>query len=70
MTRSIFNCWNCGQQGTYDTGSRYICHKCDVMWWPYGIAQRTLPDKIAYCGVILDVVDFSDPKALALSSPA
>jgi len=65
---SVLNCWNCDKRGIPGTGSSWKCPECEVMWWPYTMSANTLPDRIVYCGVVLEVVDFEDPATL--SSPA
>ena len=64
----IYDCWHCNGPGIAHVGSTYICPKCEVTWRPTSGAIHTLPDHIAYCGVILKIVDFDDPATL--SSPA
>ena len=68
MVPYIYNCWFCGEKGTTEVGSTYICPECDVTWRPLPAVVRDLPDRIAYCGMVLQVVDFADPATL--SSPA
>jgi hypothetical protein len=65
----IYDCWNCSSPGIPHVASSYICPRCDVTWLPsFAGGQHTLPDRIAYCGVVLQIVDFADPATI--SSPA
>jgi hypothetical protein len=64
----IYNCWHCGGPGISQVSSTYICPRCDVTWRPHGCTEHILSDRIAYCGAVLQVVDFADPATL--SSPA
>jgi len=61
-------CWNCEGPGIPYSGSRWICPKCDVVWFPIPVKASPPNDMVVYRGVPLKAVDFSDP--MAPSSPA
>ena len=60
---NLHNCWNCGRPGIPYVGSREICPKCEVIWFPNAVESRKLNDKIVYCGIVIDAIDFTRPGA-------